>query len=73
MLTELDLKMMKAGMAFCVELADLERQGDKFVMSGPSGVHVLDVHMTSLERLNAHWAGFCADPRNQFKNPMVRA
>jgi hypothetical protein len=71
MLTELDLKMLKTGMTFCVELADLERQGDTFIMTGPSGTHRLDVHMTNLERLNAHWAGFCADTRNHFKSPVV--
>ena len=37
----------------------------KFVMEGPSGVHTLLVDATDLNRLNAHWAGFCADARNK--------
>jgi hypothetical protein len=71
MLTEYDLGLLKAGATFCAELADLERQGDMFVMTGPSGTHRLDVHMTNLERLNAHWAEFYTDPRNHFKYPVT--
>jgi len=67
MLTELDLRMLKTGMTFYVELADLYYKGGMFIMTGPSGVHTLHGNTTDLERLNAHWAGFCADTRNQFK------
>jgi hypothetical protein len=37
----------------------------RFVMEGPSGVHTLLVDATDLDRLNAHWKGFCMDRRNQ--------
>lgn len=36
----------------------------RFVMRGPSGVHSLLIDATDTERLNAHWQGFAADPRN---------
>lgn len=38
----------------------------RFVMEGPSGRHSLLVDATDLERLNAHWRTFAADPRNAF-------
>lgn len=53
------------------ELASLHLADGLFVMVGPSGVHTLHGDTTDLERLNAHWAGFCADTRNKFKTPMV--
>jgi hypothetical protein len=45
----------------------VKRIGDerRFVMEGPSGVHTLLVDATDLDRLNAHWTGFCGDRRNQ--------
>lgn len=36
----------------------------RFVMEGPSGRHSLLVDATDLDRLNAHWTVFVADPRN---------
>lgn len=36
----------------------------RYVMTGPSGRHSLMIAATDLARLNAHWAGFAADPRN---------
>lgn len=36
----------------------------RFVMTGPSGGHSLMIIATDIDRLNAHWSGFAADPRN---------
>ena len=48
------------------ELASLTYKSGLFVMIGESGIHTLHGDTTDLQRLNAHWAGFCADTRNQF-------
>lgn len=45
--------------------AELRVEGDLYTMRGPSGTHTLLIVATDLDRLNAHWAGFCADARNQ--------
>lgn len=37
----------------------------RFVMTGPSGRHSLLVDATPIERLQAHWSGFCSDRRNR--------
>lgn len=39
-------------------------KADRFVMTGPSGVHSLLIEATDVERLNAHWQGFCSHPAN---------
>ena len=49
------------------QLASLSYRSGLFIMEGPSGTHTLHGDTTDLERLNAHWAGFCADARNRFK------
>ena len=49
------------------EEASLTYKSGLFIMVGPSGVHTLHGDTTDLDRLNAHWAGFCADKRNKFK------
>jgi hypothetical protein len=53
------------------EMASLTYGNGLFVMEGPSGIHTLHGDTTDLERLNAHWYGFCADTRNKY--PMVTA
>lgn len=53
------------------EMACLTYVDGLFVMEGGSGTHTLHGDTTDLERLNAHWAGFCADTRNHFKSPVV--
>lgn len=40
------------------ELASVRRQGDRYVMQGPSGIHTLLRDATTDERLNAHWTEF---------------
>ena len=55
------------------EMASLHYAGGMFIMAGPSGTHTLQGETTDLERLSAHWAGFCADSRNHFPHPMVLA
>lgn len=45
--------------------ASLTVNGDRFVMSGPSGVHSLLVAATDRERLDAHWKGFCQTAINR--------
>lgn len=73
MLTEYDWSGLQTGRLAAIhnEMACLTYVDGLFVMTGPSGTHRLDVHMTNLERLNAHWAGFCADTSNHFKTPVV--
>lgn len=73
MLTEYDLGLLKAGMIYADQLADLSYKSGMFIMVGPSGIHSLHGDTTDLERLNAHWAGFCADTRNHYAKPMVLA
>ena len=46
-------------------LASLTYRSDLFVMQGPSGIHTLHGDTTDLDRLNAHWIGFCNDSRNR--------
>lgn len=36
----------------------------RFVLAGPSGRHSLLIVATDAARLDAHWQGFCSDPRN---------
>ncbi|PZR89765.1 MAG: hypothetical protein DI537_20390 [Stutzerimonas stutzeri] len=45
--------------------AMLQIVGDSFVMTGPSGRHVLSVSVTDLGRLNAHWRTFARNPLNR--------
>jgi hypothetical protein len=40
------------------KLAMLERDGDFFVMVGPTGRHSLSITATDAYRLQAHWKGF---------------
>lgn len=44
--------------------AMLRAVDDRFVMTGPSGTHSLDIGCTDAFRLNAHWQVFATDPRN---------
>lgn len=39
-------------------------KGDRFEMTGPSGVHSLLILATDVDRLDAHWKGFCATASN---------
>ncbi len=71
MLTEHDMTMLKMGATYWNELAEIIYNGGMFIMTGPSGIHTLHGDTTDLERLNAHWVGFCADTRNKFSTPMV--
>ncbi len=41
----------------------LFREGEDFIMEGPTGEHRLTVAHTDLDRLAAHWAGFCENNR----------
>lgn len=66
MLTEEDMAALRRGWQYDNEMAALHYRNGMFVMAGPSGIHTLHGDTTDLERLNAHWSGFCADTRNQF-------
>lgn len=48
------------------QMASLTFKGGVFVMEGPSGTHTLQGHSTDLERLNAHWKGFCENAKNRW-------
>lgn len=48
------------------ELAVIEVKCCRFVMSGPSGQHSLDIVATDLARLNAHWVPFCRHEKNKY-------
>lgn len=45
------------------ERASVRRQGDRYVMEGPSGIHTLLREATNDERLNAHWTVFAEQNR----------
>lgn len=47
------------------EEAVLQFRDQQWVMTGPSGRHVLQDHATDRERLNAHWQTFASHPSNQ--------
>lgn len=46
--------------------ASIERVGDVYKMSGPSGVHTLHRHSTGLDRLNTHWVAFANHTANLY-------
>ena len=56
---------IKSGVAALFVSSD----GERFVMTGPSGRHSLLVVATDLDRLNAHWRVFAADSRNRIEEP----
>lgn len=48
------------------ERATIEKRGNRFLMTGPTGEHSIDIDSSSLDRVNAHWVSFVSDPRNQY-------
>lgn len=55
---------LRKGGAMMWRGAKLSGKGEYFVMEGKSGTHTLLIASTDRARLNAHWQGFTADPRN---------
>lgn len=48
--------------------AAIQRNGTRFLMTGPSGEHSIDINESDLERTNAHWVQFATSPANLFEN-----
>lgn len=73
-LDERDYRQLVNGslILICAERCELWTQQIRgelfFVMSGPSGRHVLCGASTDLNRLNAHWKGFAGHPANARKH-----
>lgn len=45
--------------------AAIQKQGDRLLMTGPSGEHSIDIAASDLDRVNAHWTTFATSPANR--------
>lgn len=44
--------------------AAIQKNGARFLMTGPSGEHSIEIAESDLERTNAHWVQFAMAPAN---------
>lgn len=44
--------------------AAIQKQGGRFLMTGPSGEHSIEIAESDLERTNAHWTTFATHSAN---------
>lgn len=44
--------------------AAIQKNGTRFLMTGPSGEHSIEIEASDLDRVNAHWTTFATHSAN---------